>query len=261
MKWMRLHEPQCAHKLSALEDDVADYLAIKHYAHKCSRMISGERWAITGDAGVFIDPLYSPGSDFIAIQNTFIVDAISRDMRAERFIGRCEAFNDIYQEITEGFLKTFYNQYSVFGNPRIMPLKVIWDYAIYWGFLAFIVNQGRLTDLETLATIRTTASQVYDLGDSMQKLFREHNPRLNQPVQPGFLDIKHIEFLRNLNKTLTILCSDDAFLGALEKNLVVINDTFRKIQFILEEPTPSWNSIPELLALLTRDTAEDLKAA
>lgn len=261
LKWMRTHEAQCARKLSDLSDDVADYLAIKHYAHKCSRMISGDRWAITGDAGVFIDPLYSPGSDFIAIQNTFIVDAISRDLRSERFIGRCEAFNDIYQEITEGFLKTFHNQYPVFGNPRVMSLKVIWDYTVYWGFLAFIVNQGRLTDLETLATIRTTASQVYQMGESMQLFLREHNERLNQPVTPGFLDIKNIDFLRELNKTLATPHSAESFLKALEKNLEIINQAFALIETILREPTPSWNSVPELLAILTKDKQRDLKAA
>lgn len=261
LKWMRKHEPQCAQKLSDLTDDVADYLAIKHYAHKCSRMISGDRWAITGDAGVFIDPLYSPGSDFIAIQNTFIVDAISRDMRSERFVGRCEAFNDIYQEITEGFLKTFYNQYPVFGNPRIMPLKVIWDYTVYWGFLAFIVNQGQLTDLETLASIRTTASRVYEMGESMQRLLREHNQRFTQPVTPGFLDIKNIDFLRGLNKTLANPHSAESFVEALDNNLKVINQTYAIIEAILMEPSPSWHSIPELLAILTKDTLRDLKAA
>jgi flavin-dependent dehydrogenase len=261
LDWMRKHEPQCAEKLSEAAHEVADYLAIKHYAHKCSRMISGDRWAITGDAGVFIDPLYSPGSDFIAIQNTFIVDAIARDSRSERFVGRCEAFNDIYQEITEGFLKTFYNQYPIFGNPRVMSLKVIWDYTIYWGFLAFIVNHGRLTDLETLATVKTTASQVYQLGESMQLLLRQQHPSVDQPVTPGFLDIKNIDFLRELNTTLATPHSPESFPAILERNLEIILQTFETLKAILEAPTPTWNSVPELLTILTQNSRNSLKAA
>lgn len=261
LNWMRTHEPQCAEKLSEATHEVADYLAIKHYAHKCSRMISGDRWAITGDAGVFIDPLYSPGSDFIAIQNTFIVDAISRDSRSERFVGRCEAFNDMYQEITEGFLKTFYNQYPIFGNPRVMSLKVIWDYTVYWGFLALIVNHDRLTDLETLATIKTTAARVYQLGESMQILLRERHPYLDQPVTPGFLDIKNIDFLLELNTTLATPHSRESFPAILERNLEIILQTFETLKAILEEPTPTWNSVPELLSILARDSRSSLKAA
>ena len=34
-----------------------------------------------GEAGLFLDPFYSPGSDFIAIGNTYICDLIRRDQR------------------------------------------------------------------------------------------------------------------------------------------------------------------------------------
>ena len=41
--------------------------------------VLGERWALTGEAGLFLDPFYSPGSDFIGISNTYITDLIARD--------------------------------------------------------------------------------------------------------------------------------------------------------------------------------------
>jgi len=34
---------------------------------------------LTGEAGAFLDPFYSPGSDYIAMANTFITDLIVRD--------------------------------------------------------------------------------------------------------------------------------------------------------------------------------------
>ena len=41
------------------------------------------RWAITGTAGVFSDPLYSPGIDLITANNTIITGLVCRDLDGE----------------------------------------------------------------------------------------------------------------------------------------------------------------------------------
>ena len=61
--------------------------ALQHFAHGCARVFSPDRWAMTGEAGVFTDPFYSPGSDFIAMGNDFITDLITRDLRGEDIRG------------------------------------------------------------------------------------------------------------------------------------------------------------------------------
>jgi flavin-dependent dehydrogenase len=249
LSWLKEFEPQCAERLAAHAGDVADFLAIKHYAHKCQRVLSGDRWAITGDAGVFIDPLYSPGSDFIAIQNTFITDLISRDFAGQRFVGRCEAYNDIYHELSESFLKTFLGQYPVFGNPRIMPLKVIWDYTIYWGFLAFVSIQQRFCDFESLSAIHEAVMEIYARGEQMQKIFRDNNERSREPVSPGMLDIARIPFLFELNRSMTVARSQEDFLATLQVNIELIEEVFQKIKGIVESPRCVWNSAAELIEL------------
>lgn len=37
----------------------------------------------TGEAGAFLDPFYSPGSDFISLNNTWVSDLIKRDFEGE----------------------------------------------------------------------------------------------------------------------------------------------------------------------------------
>src|SRR4029079_4006707 len=54
---------------------VLDWWGLKDYSHDCLQTISAERWALTGEAGRFTDPLYSPGGDLISLYNTMIVDA------------------------------------------------------------------------------------------------------------------------------------------------------------------------------------------
>ena len=41
--------------------ELEDFLALQHFAHGCARVFSADRWALTGEAGVFTDPFYSPG--------------------------------------------------------------------------------------------------------------------------------------------------------------------------------------------------------
>ena len=79
--WLREFEPQCARVVESLEDRLEDFLALKHFAHGCQRVISPDGWSLVGEAGVFTDPFYSPGSDFIAIGNDLTTDLIDPDGR------------------------------------------------------------------------------------------------------------------------------------------------------------------------------------
>jgi hypothetical protein len=239
---------------------VADFVAIKHYAHKCSRVLSGDRWAITGDAGVFIDPLYSPGSDFIAIQNTFITDVISRDLAGQRFIGRCEAYNYVYEKLSEGFLTSYLGQYPLFGDSRVMPLKVIWDYTLYWGFLAFVGIQQRFCDFESLSQIQDATTRIYARSAEMQDLLRRAHATTRAPIPAGMLDITRIPFLIELNRSLAKQNSQEEFLSRLRSNLELIEVVFIKISEILESRVPTWNSASDLVDLL-RDIPQSLAKA
>lgn len=62
LDWLREHEPQLAAATEGREDQVLDFLKIEGFSHGVERAFSPQRWAVTGDAGAFIDPLFSPGS-------------------------------------------------------------------------------------------------------------------------------------------------------------------------------------------------------
>jgi hypothetical protein len=47
-------------------------------------VFDGERrWSLVGEAGAFLDPFYSPGSDYITLGNTFTTDMIVRELNGE----------------------------------------------------------------------------------------------------------------------------------------------------------------------------------
>jgi len=61
-----------------------DFLSLQNYGYTSAHVFSNRRWGCVGEAGFFLDPFYSVGSDFIATTNTVTVKVIRRD-RAGRF--------------------------------------------------------------------------------------------------------------------------------------------------------------------------------
>ena len=132
MEWLHEFEPQCADYMEKERDNVEDFLALRHFAHGCERVYSTDRWLLTGEAGVFTDPFYSPGSDFIAMGNELITDLILRDRRGEDVAARLEQHNNSYLRLFDAFLRLYEGQYPLMGNAQVMTAKAAWDNACYW---------------------------------------------------------------------------------------------------------------------------------
>ena len=71
LAWIRRYEPQLADSVDGRMDQIEDFLKVSNFSYGCKQEYDGAaRWALVGEAGPFLDPFYSPGSDFIAISNT-----------------------------------------------------------------------------------------------------------------------------------------------------------------------------------------------
>ena len=123
LDWLREFEPQAAGVVEAHAGDLEDFLALQHFAHGCARVFSPDRWALTGEAGVFTDPFYSPGSDFIAMGNECIADLIAREIRGENVSARAESFNQTYLRLFDAFIRLYEGQYPIMGNAQVMMAK------------------------------------------------------------------------------------------------------------------------------------------
>jgi hypothetical protein len=187
--WMRRYEPHCAGVVEEHRGLLMDFRAIKHYAYGCARVFSGDRWALTGEAGVFTDPFYSPGSDFIGIGNTFITDLILRDLDGESIAARASEYNRIYLNTYESFITIYENQYPLMGNPRVMAPKIVWDFAIYWGFLALQFVDRRLCDLDLMAQAGQILQRVNHLNVRMQAFFRDWDALDQREWDARFIDV------------------------------------------------------------------------
>lgn len=201
MQWLESHHPHCATALQGAE--VLDYVAIRDYSFSCKQLFSADGWGLTGESGVFADPFYSPGSDFIAFNNTFINDLIG-DWRK----GKDIAFNSrLYQSLNQSFfastLSLYTGEYGGFGDRRMMALKLAWDYAYYWGVLSLIFFKEAMTDVPLIREMNSHLNAAQKSNAHIQSLFRERAKlRAVLPTQGLFLDQYEIPCLRYFNRVL-----------------------------------------------------------
>jgi flavin-dependent dehydrogenase len=215
MDWLREFEPQCAVAVEPFADRLEDFLALQHYAHGCARLFSADRWALVGEAGVFTDPFYSPGSDFIAIGNDYTTDLILRDLRGEDVGMRAESFNTTYLRLFDAFIRLYDGQYRIMGNAQVMTAKVAWDNACYWAITARLFFQRRLRRPEFIESIEPLMRRFFVLHARMQQLLRAWDLADAGSTYPAAAaNVVDVEWLRALQASLDEPVMDDETLRA-----------------------------------------------
>jgi flavin-dependent dehydrogenase len=203
MRWFGEHQPLLARELEGTKP--LDFLKIRNLSHGCVKPWSADRWALTGEAGFFADPFYSPGTDFIALSNTFVADLITRDCPdAERGI-RAAVYEKLYRSFYESTMSLYEGQYAGFGDARLMAVKLTWDYCYYWSVLAWLYFREVLTDLDFLRRIQPDIERTRTLNAEMQQAFREHAAEAIVDTGRGrFFDQLAIPLLVKLNAALLV---------------------------------------------------------
>ena len=238
--WLREFEPQCADVVEAHAPQREDFLVLQHFAHGCERVFSPDRWAMTGESGVFTDPFYSPGSDFIAIGNDFATDLITRDLRGESVRERAEIFNTTHLRLFDAFLKLYDGQYPLMGNAQVMTAKVAWDNATYWSVTALLFFQRRFRHPEFMASIDPLMRRFFVLHARMQQLFAAWGRADHAAYGHSRADVMDVGRLRQLQGSLDDSMMDDESLRErLQRNYVWLESMARAWQRRAAEHDPA----------------------
>ena len=236
LDWLREFEPQCAAVVEAHAGEIEDFLALRHYAHGCSRVFSADRWALVGEAGVFTDPFYSPGSDFIAIGNDYVTDLIVRHSRGEDISERAARFDETYRRLFDAFLRLYEGQYALMGNAQVMTAKAAWDNASYWAITALLFFQRRYRDLEFIASIDDLLRRFFALHVRMQRMFRAWDLADLRGYANAFTNLMRVDELRALQAALAgPLLDDDRLRERLTANFAILDQLARGLQDLASE--------------------------
>ena len=239
LDWLHEHEPECAQAIEPHVEKMQDFLAIKKMSRGSRQIFSVDRWGLVGEAAAFLDPFYSPGSDFIAIGNTMVGELIGEDIAGRPITHLAPTLQSVFLTLFQNNLLTYRDQYPLFGNPRIMAIKFVWDYAVYWGFPALLYFNEKLTDAPFIQTLSTGVEAIRDMNLKMQEFFRkwyEVDPEVN--AIPAFVDQSKIEIMTRLNRELTERLDDSALRERFRANVDLIRDLMFEITNRVQQSQP-----------------------
>jgi flavin-dependent dehydrogenase len=260
MDWFRKHQPRLARELEGKQHLLQDFCFLRNFSYGCKQVFSGDRWALTGEAGLFLDPFYSPGSDFIGISNTYITDLIARDLQGELINGRAHVYQQLYFSFYESTLTLYTDQYAMFGDPEVMPVKVIWDYTYYWGVLCQLFFQGRLTDLTNLGRLSEHLNHSKALNAAMQTFMREWSKLSARRNDAVMFDQASLPWFAELNRGLRDRLDDEAFRARMIEYTGLLNSLAREIveRACQEQPTLDSAEVRKLLSAVPEVASESL---
>jgi flavin-dependent dehydrogenase len=239
LAWLQAHQPQLARVVEQKRDTLQDFIALRRFSYGCKRVFSPRRWALTGEAGLFLDPFYSPGTDFIAIANTYITELIARERGGESIEMHAHIYEQIYFSFYESTLALYRDQYPMFGDAEVMPPKVIWDYTYYWGILCQFFFQRRLTDIAALSRLKRELGAVQLLNVKIQELLRAWSRSERPANPPRLLDQAALPWFAELNRSLTDRLDDAAFDARMRRNAALLHELAAEILVRARDTAPA----------------------
>ncbi|MGH3613341.1 MAG: NAD(P)/FAD-dependent oxidoreductase [Pseudonocardia sp.] len=220
LDWLDVHEPQCARVMREHRDDVLDFRVMKDYSYSCRQVFDGgKRWALTGESGIFLDPLYSPGLDLIAIGNSLVGDLVTRSLDGADVTALAGVHDTLFRRLTDMWLGIYERQYGLMGHPTVMTTKVIWDTAFYWGVFALLFFSDKFRRISERPSVATDLAALTDISNRVQAFFREWAALDDNDPDRHFVDLyKPLDFMVALHAGMADELTDAEFATRFSAN-------------------------------------------
>ena len=178
---------------------IVDPGMFRDFAYDCRQTISADRWALSGEAGRFTDPLYSPGGDLIALYNTLIIDAICTEDQSALAI-KVRLYELLMWAFYEAYVPSYAISYDALGDQECYAMKYGWELTIYFTFYAFPFINQVFTDTTFVVPYLDMFAKLGMLNKSIQTFITAYyHWKKNRPLQhrdPGFFDFMFLEPLK-----------------------------------------------------------------
>jgi flavin-dependent dehydrogenase len=234
--WLDTHEPQAAEIIRAVDDKVEDFLGLQHFAHGCAQVFSEARWCLTGEAGVFTDPFYSPGSDFIGIGNSMIAELILSERDGRDIRRQAVLLNRFYLALFDAYIKVYEGQYPIMGSARVMSAKVAWDNACYWGITALLFFNRKYRDTGFLVSIEPLMRRFFQLHVAMQAFLRQWYHEDQTRLTGGFANVVGNAWLGQLQNDLDAPHDEASLRRQIETNFGLLEQLAERLRALPSSP-------------------------
>ncbi|HWP85474.1 MAG TPA: hypothetical protein VNN17_09810 [Terriglobia bacterium] len=193
LRWVCREFPLLARDLP--NRTVVDHGFLRDFAYDCSQALSASRWALSGEAGRFSDPLYSPGSDLIAFHNTVILDAILTE-DADELKRKTAVYEPLLRSLYQAYIPSYSVSYDVLGDQEAFLMKYTWELAVYFTFFVFPFINQLFTNQEFVPVYLAKLARLGRINANLQAFFsafyqwkKRHSPPPRAPIQFDFTQL------------------------------------------------------------------------
>ena len=262
MDWLKINEPLCFKHLDRKRDDLLDFKVLKHYSHHSEKLYSTERWVVTGDSGVFLDPFYSPGTDFIAISNTFITDLITRDKSKEDIFLRTNVYEQAHFSLFNNWMPVYKDKYKLWGLTQTMVLKIYWDWLVYWAVPALLFTNNGFTNISVLKELFSSEKKIGQkfgqLNLKMQQIFIEWSDHDTATISNKYIDLFDSANIVAFHKGIEERYTTEVLIEKIHSNVGVLeniaSEIFRLMSAYVYNTSSDLKVNPYHMSLLEKPT-------
>ena len=154
---------------------LVDLGSFARIAYGTRRFFHPDRWGLTGESATAADPLYSPGSDFIALENDYLTDLISRDAAGEsgETLGeRFELYDQFMQFRHEAAMLLYAGLYHTLGSYELSCMKWDFDIGCYYNLWVTSYMTDRHLDADHLRSQLRLRPYILQALRNFSDLFR-----------------------------------------------------------------------------------------
>jgi flavin-dependent dehydrogenase len=226
-----------------------DAMGYGNVAYGPDRFFSGDRWALVGEAAAFTDPLYSPGSDFIALENDFVTDLVARDLggaSASELAAKAALYEEFVKFRFDATILLYRDLYPLLGSYELFRIKWDFDIHCYYNLWTHAYMLEQHLDESWLRQQVGMRDGVLGLMECFSRMFRaaEREVRARGDYHRGNLDVfahplAAVDFAEQIGRPRTRK-------NVLRATTAICNQVFARAQALIEpgcaapSPQPLW---------------------
>ncbi|GLX50889.1 halogenase [Streptomyces hygroscopicus subsp. hygroscopicus] len=200
-EWISEHEPTLASFIERAEP--IDFLRVRNASYASEQIFSHHRWACVGEAGIFLDAFYSPGSDYIAYTNTIATRLVELDRKGRLTAEAAQTYNRLMlEDMWPNYLEMYHQNYAIFGSAPAMFTKVMWDTSFYWALPSQLLFRGLIANEEAAAEFHPIATRFKSIQSRMQANLRAFGAQATQPDKYLFVEYSKVPICAQLHLDL-----------------------------------------------------------
>jgi hypothetical protein len=188
-------------------------------------VFSADGWACTGDAGVFADPMYSPGADLIGFANCCISWMVGQDMEGGLTPEMVEEKSRFIISLGELLTRSIQANYHLLGSAQAMGAKAFWDFIAGWAVIQPLMFGKAFLESADHTRVRAAGKTFFFLSLQMNQMFLDWAERSRGDVGYEYIDYLAVDAIREMRERNLIPDKPlDELIRDQEQNMVLMED-------------------------------------